>query len=51
MSTMILKINGKRIPLTEFPEEFIKKTIIGMAMALKGVEKVHSVELSFSVDE
>lgn len=49
--TMMLKVNGKQIPLTEFPEEIIKKTIIGMVAALKGVEKVQSVELSFSVDE
>ncbi len=51
VSNMILKVNGKQIPLTEFPEEMIKKTITGMVSTLKGVEKVQSVELSFSVDE
>jgi hypothetical protein len=51
MTDMILKINGNNIPLTEFPEEFIKGAIIGMVMSLKGVEKVQTVELFFSVNK
>ena len=32
-----LKINGKTIPLTEFPNEFIQNTIMGMVSSLKKV--------------
>lgn len=38
-----LRVNGKMIPLSEFPEEFIKNTIIGMVSTLKGVDE--NVEL------
>ncbi|MDG6219407.1 MAG: hypothetical protein QCI00_08195 [Candidatus Thermoplasmatota archaeon] len=34
-----LEINGKKIPLSEFPEEFIKNTLIGMLSTLKGVDE------------
>jgi hypothetical protein len=34
-----LKINGKKIPLSEFPEEFIKNTLFGMVSTLKGVDE------------
>ena len=51
MSDMMLKVNGKKIPLTEFPEEFITNTMIGMLSTLKGVGKIKAVELSFSIDE
>jgi len=44
---VIVKINGKQIPLTEFPSEFIKRTIIGMISPLKGVNKIKKVEIYF----
>ena len=34
-----LRVNGKTIPLTDFPDEFIKNTVMGMISSLKGVEK------------
>jgi molybdopterin-guanine dinucleotide biosynthesis protein B len=34
-----LKVNGKIIPLTEFPNIFIKNTIIGMIKSLKGISQ------------
>ena len=34
---MIIKVNGKQIPLTEFPTDFIKNTICGMLKSLKGI--------------
>jgi len=46
---MIIKVNGNEIPLTEFPEEFIEKTICGMLESLKGVEEIKEVEISFEV--
>lgn len=43
-----IKVNGKQIPLTEFPSQFIKNTIIGMLKSLKGVdEKIKDVEIKF----
>jgi len=44
---VIVRINGTQIPLTEFPSEFIKKTIIGMISPLKGVDKINKVEIYF----
>lgn len=42
---VVVRINGKQIPLTEFPSEFIKRTIIGMIGSLKGVDKINKVEI------
>jgi len=41
-----LSVNGKSVPLTEFPNEFIKNTILGMISSLKGVDQVETVELT-----
>jgi molybdopterin-guanine dinucleotide biosynthesis protein B len=46
-SNIELKINGEKIPLTEFPEEFIINTIIGMVKSLKGVDEIDELELYF----
>ena len=40
-----LKVNGKIISLTEFPDEFIQNTLLGMISSLKGVNAVETVEL------
>jgi len=42
-----IKVNGKKIPLTEFPSVFIKETITGMLTPLKGVDEINDVEISF----
>ena len=49
MEDVIVKINGNQIPLTEFPSEFIKKTITGMLQSLKGVDEIKEVEIRFAV--
>ena len=42
-----LTVNGKPIPLTEFPDEFIQHTIVGMICSLKGVDdEVETVTLA-----
>jgi molybdopterin-guanine dinucleotide biosynthesis protein MobB len=41
-----LKVNGKNIPLTEFPKEFIEHTIEGMISSLKGVDEIETIEIS-----
>jgi hypothetical protein len=46
---MIIKVNGKQIPLAEFPTDFIKNTICGMMKSLKGVEDISDVEIKFSI--
>ena len=46
---MIIKVNGKQIPLTEFPTDFIKNTICGMLKSLKGVDEINEVEIQFTM--
>jgi len=41
----ILTVNGQNIPLTEFPDEFIQNTILGMIKSLKGVDDVKTINL------
>jgi molybdopterin-guanine dinucleotide biosynthesis protein MobB len=38
-----ITVNGKNIPLTEFPEEFITSTLEGMLRSLKGVNQIETV--------
>lgn len=45
MSKIKIKVNEKNIPLTEFPEEFIKNTIFGILKSLKGVEDIETFEI------
>ena len=40
-----LYVNNARIPLTAFPREFITSTLGGMLSALKGVDRIESVEI------
>ncbi len=47
MSKLIVKVNDKIIPLTEFPTEFIQNTICGMLQTLKGVDDIKKVEIYF----
>jgi len=42
-----MSVNGKNIPLTEFPTEFIRNTIVGMLKSLKGIDEIDEVEISF----
>jgi len=46
MEEITLKINGKDIPLTEFPKSIIISTIFGMLSALKDVEVIQQVEIN-----
>ena len=49
MNEIKVKVNGKDIPLTEFPAEFIKNSICGMLRTLKGVDEIKTVEIKFDV--
>ena len=44
-----LKVNGKKIPLSKFPKDFIIQTIAGMVKSLRGVDEVSEVELHFKI--
>jgi hypothetical protein len=44
-----LEVNGKDIPLTEFPDEFIQNTILGMITSLKGVKNIETVTISLEL--
>lgn len=44
-SSIEVKVNGKSLPLSEFPAEFITSTILGMLSSLKGVNTIHTVEI------
>jgi len=45
MNEVSLKVNGEKIGLSEFPEQFIKNTIIGMIKPLKGVKEIKEIEI------
>ena len=47
MDELIVKVNDKRISLTEFPADFIKNTITGMLKSLKDVDEIKEVEIRF----
>lgn len=49
MEKMIIKVNGKQVPITEFPTDIIKNTICGMLKSLKGVDIIKDVEIRFSL--
>lgn len=44
-----IKINGKQIPLSEFPSDIIKNTISGMLKSLKDVDEIKDVEIHFKL--
>jgi len=50
MEEISITVNGKEIPLTEFPKNIIIKTILGMLQALKGVENIKTVEIKIKRD-
>jgi len=46
-----LKVNGEKISLSEFPQEFIKNTLIGMVKSLKGIDvndEIITINISYS---
>ena len=49
MEKISVKVNGKEIPLTEFPAEFIVNSICGMLRSLKNVDEIKKVEIQFEL--
>ena len=50
MEEITITVNGKEIPLTDFPKAIVIKTILGMLQALKGVADVKTVEIKIKTD-
>jgi molybdopterin-guanine dinucleotide biosynthesis protein B len=42
---LCISVNGKNIPLAEFPEQIISKAILGMVGSLKGVHNINEVTI------
>jgi len=49
MEKISIKVNGKQIPLTDFPADIIRNTITGMLKSLKGVKEIKKVEISIEM--
>jgi len=49
MENISIKVNGKDIPISEFPSEFIKNSICGMLKSLKGINEIKNVEIKFKL--
>jgi molybdopterin-guanine dinucleotide biosynthesis protein B len=43
---LTILVNGKNIPLTEFPEHILSNTIMGMLSSLKGVQVIKDVAIT-----
>jgi molybdopterin-guanine dinucleotide biosynthesis protein B len=42
---LCIRVNGKIVPLTEFPAQIISNTIVGMLGSLKTVQDIHMVSI------
>ena len=49
MSGVSIRVNGKKIPLSEFPSDFIANTIAGMLSSLNGVDEIEDVEIKIKM--
>ena len=50
MEEIKIRVNGRDISLSEFPQEMIKNTITGMLKTLKGVEDIKKVEITMDLE-
>ncbi len=51
VSNADLTINGKKIELNSFVENFIAQTVIGMVHSLRGVGNIETIDLKVSKKE
>jgi molybdopterin-guanine dinucleotide biosynthesis protein len=42
---LFVRVNGKNISLTKFPEQIFTNTIVGMVRSLKGVQNINEVTI------
>lgn len=45
---VMITVNGKEIPLTQYPELIISRVLLGMLSSLKGVGEVSSARFSLN---
>jgi hypothetical protein len=45
LQRLCITVNGRNIPLTDFPEQIITKTIIGMLSSLKDVHNIEEATI------
>jgi len=43
-----LKVNGKKVELNNFVQNFFSETVIGMIKSLRGVDVIETIELKIS---
>ena len=43
-----LTVNGKKIELNNFVENFISQTVIGMVKSLRGIDSIEAIDLKIS---
>jgi hypothetical protein len=51
MEEITINVNGKEVPLTEFPKNIIIKTILAMLQELKGVDEIKTVEIRIKIEK
>jgi molybdopterin-guanine dinucleotide biosynthesis protein B len=44
-----IMVNGKKVALSEFTEEIIKNTLVGMLSSLKGIDQINEVEIHLRI--
>lgn len=49
MEKISVKVNGKQIPVSEFPSDIIKNAVCGMLKSLKAVDEIKDVEIRFEM--
>jgi len=49
MREIKVKVNGKDVPLSDFPKEFIIDTICAMLKSLKGVDEIKDVDIKIKI--
>jgi len=42
---VVVRVNSKKIPLSKFPEDVVKNTVLGLISSLKGAEGLEDVEI------
>ena len=46
---VVVRVNNKKIPLSKFPEDVVKNTVLGLVSSLKGAEELKEVEIRIRV--
>jgi hypothetical protein len=47
LQRLCIAVNGRNIPLTDFPEQIITNTIVGMLGSLKNIQKIKEFSIQW----